>query len=556
MSRRGFSNEAKENLFTAIRNNDLSRIEEIFERNRVPQNILDECLSRTGSLDILNFFLEAGARDTENNALFNACCIGDIEMIDKLVDTFHPDTNTLSETLEGIIENTFSDCTNTNAVIRKLVQEGANVNYNQGKILNAACERNNLQAVNLLLELGANPSLENEDDDDSGYLYHAALNHNPQMVSRLFEAGALVYPVMNSVIADMIEDLNDDIIPDIIATIQELIRHDIKPNSNDIRAILREQNNISPQNLELLLNTVLIENISLSQANMSRLQYLQENEHITLNLQNAVIRNEDESDNESEDEHNERHNQSIVERKAAEQNSDSEFEDESESDSEEYTQRNSAENRARALQIERENEAKRQAAIEEYKTEEYKTTEMEAQPIEVKVNAYCYPTSHSTLTGDTLQDTDDFVIFLVEGSEKGDCYLRSELQEIYRQEPVAFEFLGAPFGVSIDRSVRNMSRGPDDDKPVYKLPWTNIWITKQALAQAISSRPRTRSYTPPNVIILRGEKQSIGSDFGNMTGQFGGHWARDNGRAIYVESGDSQPDNRPIVYRYVRSEII
>jgi hypothetical protein len=57
-----------------------------------------------------------------------------------------------------------------------------------------------------------------------------------------------------------------------------------------------------------------------------------------------------------------------------------------------------------------------------------------------------------------------------------------------------------------------------------------------------------------NIIILKGVKQSVGSDRGAFAGQLGGHWAREGDTAVYVENGDAEPDERPVIYRYVRSE--
>lgn len=196
------------------------------------------------------------------------------------------------------------------------------------------------------------------------------------------------------------------------------------------------------------------------------------------------------------------------------------------------------ERRQRARIIEQENEAKRQAALEEYKN-----TGADTQSSEPKVNTYCYPGSHNTLMGDTLKDTDDFVVFIEEGTEKGDCYLRSELKEIYRHVEL-YEFNGPPFGIS-QGSYRG-SRGPNHRKPIYKLPWTSAWIDKEAMNHAIENSD--------NIIILKGVKQSIGSDHGSFTGQLGGHWTRERNTAVYVEEGNAEPDERPTIYRYVRSE--
>jgi hypothetical protein len=385
------------------------------------------------------------------------------------------------------------------------------------------------------------------------------------MIRRLFEAEVIILPSVDLDIAlrQGMAWLNPDIninFEAIIDTVSELVRHGVKPKILDITSTLvfYEVGDITIPQFEQLLALLLSERISLPARTIEELRAAQQR-GVQIDLQNVVPFTEQEEEkyalqaqqnaedagmdmSESEDSDFEENMQELERnggrslRNIRGLNAIANIREEIE---EQNAERNTAENRARARQIEAENEAKRQAALEEYKT-----TDMEAQPAEVKVNANCYPASHTTIMGDALKDIDDFVVFLIERSEKGDCYLRSELEEIYAR-PMAYEFRGAPYGVSVSQNMRNMPRGPDENKPVFKLPWTNIWVTKEAIVEAIN--------TYNNLLILKGKRQSIGSDYGNsMDGQFGGHWREDNGRAVYVESGDAQPDERPIVYRLMR----
>lgn len=528
MSRENLTEEAKRALRRGITRQNLQDIEGIFEQYRIPQDILDKSLAIAcgfSSLEIINYFIEGGA-SVINDAFDNAFCVGNMEIVNRLLEVRTPNLDELNSFLVFVCDN---DCDRRRTIIPKLIQEGANINCDGGKPLTIACKRNLLPLVILLLRLGANPTT--DIDDSNSALYYAIENNNIDMIRRLFDAGVQVDSNdIKYVIENLINELQEsesieNDIQKITATVEELVRYDIFPKWYDIKTTIQLRQIFNVEQFATLLNSLLVPGIRLPNDTIRSL----ENLNMNLNMQNIVPFTDEEEEKlslqlqqETEDMLDivEDMNEDMLARR--------------------YAERNSSENRTRARQIEQENEAKRQAALEEYKTTE---AEMETQPIEVKVNAHCYPTSHSTIMGDTLKDSDDFVIFLVEGSEKGDCYLRSELLRI-AENPEAFEFKGPPFGIS-GGNYRG-PRGPDESKPVFKLPWTNIWIDRKAMEKGSNSRR--------NLITLRGERQSIGSEYGNMTGQLGGHWGTEGAIAVYVESGDFEPDNRPIVYRYIRGE--
>lgn len=530
-----FPREEEKALYRAIRAVNLQQIEIIFQRNRVPpQRILDKCLvkaCKTNSLEIVNYFIEAGADLEEVNdaAFFNAFCTGNINIINRLLEIYTPTTAQLNNFLENIVSNG-QECRNRPDMVRKLIQEGADENYLNGAPIFAACHNNNTELVDVLLDLGANPNIER---DGENCLNYAVENMNLSMIRRLFQANVTILPSINLGDVFAIANANPNMYNflEILAVLIELIQYGVKPDIDDFRIVFTQYRNreITMAQCAQLLALFLGERISLPERIIEQIRNIQQNipvgTDIQINLQNIIPLVEDEE------------KYALQVQQEAEDAYESDYN--SDHEEEQNSERNTAENRARALQIEAENEAKRQAALEEYKT-----TDMEAQPAEVKVNANCYPASHTTIMGDALKDIDDFVVFLIERSEKGDCYLRSELEEIYAR-PMAYEFRGAPYGVSVSQNMRNMPRGPDENKPVFKLPWTNIWVTKGTIVEAIN--------TYNNLLILKGKRQSIGSDYGNsMDGQFGGHWREENGRAIYVESGDAQPDERPMVYTLMR----
>lgn len=528
MPRENLTQEAKSALRRGIARQNLQNIESIFEQYHIPQGILDGSLALAcgfPSLEIINYFIEGGA-SVINSAFDNAFCVGNMDVINRLLEVRTPTLDELNSFLIFVCDN---DCDHRRIIIPKLIQEGADINCEGGKPLTIACKRNLLPLVILLLRFGANPTT--DIDDGNSALYYAIENNNIDMIRRLFDAGVQVDSNdIKYVIENLISDLEEsegieNDIQKITATVEELVRYDIFPKWYDIKTTIQLREIFNDAQFATLLNSLLVPGIRLPNDTIRSL----ENLNINLNMQNIVPFTDEEEEKLSLQLQQETEDMlDIVE----DMNEDML--------ARQYAERNSSENRTRARQIEQENEAKRQAAIEEYKT-----TEMETQPIEVKVNAHCYPTSHSTLMGDTLRDSDNFVIFLVEGNEKGDCYLRSELLRI-AENPVAFEFRGPPFGIS-GGNYRG-PRGPDESKPIFKLPWTNIWIDSKAMEKGSNSRR--------NLITLRGERQSIGSEYGNMTGQLGGHWGMERDRAIYVESGDSEPDNRPIVYRYIRGDTI
>lgn len=157
----------------------------------------------------------------------------------------------------------------------------------------------------------------------------------------------------------------------------------------------------------------------------------------------------------------------------------------------------------------------------------------------VKIDKFC--AQKNSLGGDELEDSQT-VMFFFPPKLKGECYLRSELEQIFKQKQM-FIWEGPPAG-----SGGRWNPKPNKKKPVYKLPWSGIWVNAKVKKLVLSG---------VSVILLRGERKSIGSKFGQgrLYGQWGGHWKEVGMNAVYVESGDAHPDKRSIVYTGVEGNI-
>lgn len=146
----------------------------------------------------------------------------------------------------------------------------------------------------------------------------------------------------------------------------------------------------------------------------------------------------------------------------------------------------------------------------------------------------------------TIQDNeplyDDItVLFFIAGNRnaRAECYSKAELKEIFSHAAPVYEMDGPPLGFG-SGGYRG-PRGPNEANPVYKLPWTGIWVDK-TIPELVDNGT--------SVILLHPELKSIGSGHGvgQMAGQWGGHWAKNGDDAMYIEAGDAQPDERETVY--------
>lgn len=170
----------------------------------------------------------------------------------------------------------------------------------------------------------------------------------------------------------------------------------------------------------------------------------------------------------------------------------------------------------------------------------------------MKTKKYCRHTED--LHGDPLYDADLIILFdsfKVGGQLKGECYSKEEMKELFSNAPAVYEMDGPPLGVSAG-GYRG-PRGPNLEKPVYKLPWSGSWIDKSVvdlINRGVSA------------IILHRGLASIGSGHGvgQMAGQWGGQWQlgqneRGEEVAIFVEDGSAVPDERIVVYSGTESEL-
>lgn len=163
---------------------------------------------------------------------------------------------------------------------------------------------------------------------------------------------------------------------------------------------------------------------------------------------------------------------------------------------------------------------------------------------EERVDRYC--TQNKTIRDNEPLYDDITVLFFVAGNRnaRAECYSKEELKEIFSHAAPVYEMDGPPLGISAGE-YKGL-RGPNENEPVYKLPWTGIWVDK-SIPELVDNGA--------SVILLHAELKSIGSGHGvgQMAGQWGGNWQLgrdDRGRevAIFMENGDAQPDERETVY--------
>lgn len=166
------------------------------------------------------------------------------------------------------------------------------------------------------------------------------------------------------------------------------------------------------------------------------------------------------------------------------------------------------------------------------------------------VESHCSNTED--LHGDPLS-TDNLVVFIKESSELGECYLRTDLEDSFSNAEEVYIWKGPPSPFIAYSLNGNITRGErDTDNPIFKLPYSGIWVDKIVVNAALEL-PLDSAVT--TIYLRRGEKQSIGSGFAMsaLHGQWGGHWRPTigiNGKpyAEYVNRGNAEPDDRHYIY--------
>lgn len=172
---------------------------------------------------------------------------------------------------------------------------------------------------------------------------------------------------------------------------------------------------------------------------------------------------------------------------------------------------------------------------------------------EKKTNNYIETHCSNTedLHGDPLT-TNGLVVFIKEGSDIGECYLRTDLEELFTKAEEVYIWKGPPspyISLAVNGAI---TRGePDTENPICKLAYSGIWIDKFVIDKALELRNENIT----TIQLYKGEKQSIGSAFGvsALHGQWGGHWRPIIGMdgrtyAEYVKKGDAELDERFNIY--------
>lgn len=175
--------------------------------------------------------------------------------------------------------------------------------------------------------------------------------------------------------------------------------------------------------------------------------------------------------------------------------------------------------------------------------------------VEEKIDSYVeeHCSNMEDLHGDPLT-TDSLVVFIKEGSDTGECYLRTDLEEIFNNAEEVYIWKGPPSPFVAYALNGAITRGErDTENPVFKLAYSGIWIDKIVANKALELPSDPSAVT--TIYLYRGEKQSIGSGFAMsaLHGQWGGHWRPTIGidgkqYAEYVNRGNAEPDDRHYIY--------
>lgn len=125
-------------------------------------------------------------------------------------------------------------------------------------------------------------------------------------------------------------------------------------------------------------------------------------------------------------------------------------------------------------------------------------------------------------------------------------YLKDELQQIIDKSDRVYVWSGPPAGcVSFHLGICPHAML---ERRVVKLPWSGAWILEKDLRLIVEIGSN---------VVVQSRKCSVGSYFGVSTlhGQWGGFWRRGEGdTAIFVEDGNSIPDDRELLYDVISIE--
>lgn len=541
--------EASYDNFTTLRNaivaKDLEKVTRYLSRYTFDEINLDAALilaCEKSTAEIVQLLLANGANvhTCENRPVKRAFCRGEREIINVLRNYIQIDASLANELMLEIYDD--SNCRNFTETVQLLIDSGLDVNYNDGVFLGYAIANGKTELATVLLDNGANinviTELVNPDEVSIPYTYLelAAEHLHFAIIPKLIERGATQKDeALIVVVGKVVIDIPDEKAA-ILQTIKVLINNGAISNETDIEFVLQKILSVSSTTfgndleggrymldiLQLLLSTLnslpteIIDEIRKLEVIIEGVDFIDENEEYGI-------------DRESEN------FPQFLEGVTNVMNALQQLE--------QRMQGPLLQRRQRALQQEEENIERRRIALEEYKNS---SNSSEAE--NTKVHEHCY--ADNTIMGDSLKDSDDFVVFLIDAEgKKGDCYLREELKELQEHAEEVYEFSGPPYGYSAPDGYEG-PRGPDFDKPVIKLPWSGIWVDGDLFEKAIIG--------PENQFHLYKRKQSIGNRFeiSGLHGQFGGHWAANGDDAVYVEAGNAVPDERPYVYSYRSSDIM
>lgn len=181
---------------------------------------------------------------------------------------------------------------------------------------------------------------------------------------------------------------------------------------------------------------------------------------------------------------------------------------------------------------------KRKRALETIKY----TQECEGEPCKKKQKI---ESSLSLIGEETVKDKE--TITFSSPSFPCEKYIKEELQELMQKSERVYEWSGPPAGCC----SMHLGICPHAmlEKRVYKLPWSGVWIRESDLKHCLELG---------TTITVQSTKCSVGSYFGISTlhGQWGGFWKRgEDDFAIFVESGDSMPDDRELLYEIISIEL-
>lgn len=538
--------EASYDNFTTLRNaivaKDFDKVNRYLNRFTFDEINLDAALilaCEKSTAQIVQLLLANGANvhTCENRPIKRAFCRGKREIINVLRNYMQINEELANELLLEIYDD--DHCHNFIEMVQILIDSGLDVDM----FLGHAITNGETEFATLLLDNGADPNkIKMIHETPYTQLELAAQNLHFAIIPKLIEKGATQKDEALMVVIGKLEDYSPDEMSKIFQTIEVLINNGAVASEVDIEFVLQKILEASSATLgnDLVKGRYLLDILQMLLPTINSLpdEIIEEIRKLELLLQGANFIDEDEEyevgiNMESEN------FPAFVQGVTGVMNALHHLE--------QRMQGPLAARRERALQQEEENKERRRLALEEYKSS---ISENNSEIENVKVHEHCY--ADSTIMGDSLKDSDDFVVFLIDAEgKKGDCYLREELKELQEHAEEVYEFSGPPYGFTSPDDYKG-PRGPDFDKPVIKLPWSGIWVDGDLFEKAIIG--------PENQFHLYKRKQSIGNRFeiSGLHGQFGGHWrvSEDGDSAVYVRDGNAVPDERPYLYSYRSGEVI